>query len=181
MIRALIDPPPRSPRSREIFDPILSSCSWEKWLLPRSTWREHLHICGDISGSCRFKARMAAREVKMIVARYFSTIRHPPVLVASAFCPELFRLFQSTTTEFARPSRLAHWGDKLGLSVKVPRQVNRIRVSTAARQTKQWRPCKRPARGAQACSRTRRGEGLEPNTRTRQALRRGASCQSYRC
>src|SRR5215469_4292488 len=110
MIRALIDPPLRSPRTREIFDPILSSCSWEKWLLPRSTQKEHLHICGDISESCRFKARMAAREVKMIVARYFSAIRHPPVLVASAFCPELFRLFQSTTTEFARPSRLAHWG-----------------------------------------------------------------------
>src|SRR6516162_9852612 len=116
MIRALIDPPPRSPRSREIFDPILSSCSWEKWLLPRSTWREHLHICGDISGSCRFKARMAAREVKMIVARHFSTIRHqiPP-------SARIGRL-----AEFERPSWLAHCGDKAELSVKVPRQVNRI-------------------------------------------------------
>jgi len=58
---------------------------------------------------------MAAREVKMIVARYFSTIRHqiPPsarIGRLGLLCPELFRLFQSTTTEFERPSWLAHWG-----------------------------------------------------------------------
>jgi hypothetical protein len=86
---------------------------------------------------------MAAREVKMIVARYFSTIRHqiPPsarIGRLGLLCPELLRLFQSTTTEFERPSWLAHWGDKPELSVKVPRQVNRIRVPTAARKTK-WR------------------------------------------
>ena len=79
----------------------------------------------------------------MIVARYFSTIRHqiPPsarIGRLGLLCPELFRLFQSTTTEFERPSWLAHWGDKPELSVKVPRQVNRIHVSTAARKTK-WR------------------------------------------
>jgi hypothetical protein len=71
---------------------------------------------------------MAAREVKMIVARHFSTIRHqiPP-------SARIGRL-----AEFERPSWLAHWGDKPQLSVKVSRQVNRIRVSTAARKTK-WR------------------------------------------
>ena len=51
----------------------------------------------------------------MIVARYFSTIRHqiPPsarIGRLGLLCPELFRLFQSTTTEFERPSWLAHWG-----------------------------------------------------------------------
>ena len=55
----------------------------------------------------------------MIVALYFSTIRHqiPP-------SARIGRL-----AEFERPSWLAHWGDKPELSVKVPRQVNRIRVS----------------------------------------------------
>ena len=71
---------------------------------------------------------MAVGEVNMIVARYFSTIRHqiPP-------SARIGRL-----AEFERPSWLAHCGDKAELSVKVPRQVNRIRVSTAARKTK-WR------------------------------------------
>ena len=71
---------------------------------------------------------MAAREVQMIVVRYFSTIRHqiPP-------SARIGRL-----AEFERPSWLAHCGDKAELSVKVPRQVNRICVSTAARKTK-WR------------------------------------------
>jgi len=71
---------------------------------------------------------MAAREVKVIVTRYFSTIRHqiPP-------SARIGRL-----AEFEGPSWLAHWGDKPELSVKVPRQVNRIHVSTAARKTK-WR------------------------------------------
>jgi hypothetical protein len=51
----------------------------------------------------------------MIVARYFSTIRHqiPPsarIGLLGLLCPELLRLFQSTTTEFERPSWLAHWG-----------------------------------------------------------------------
>ena len=71
---------------------------------------------------------MAAREVQMIVVRYFSTIRHqiPP-------SARIGRL-----AEFEGPSWLAHWGDKPELSVKVPRQVNRIHVSTEARKTK-WR------------------------------------------
>jgi len=63
---------------------------------------------------------MAAREVQMIVVRYFSTIRHqiPP-------SARIGRL-----AEFERPSWLAHCGDKAELSVKVPRQVDRIRVCT---------------------------------------------------
>jgi hypothetical protein len=51
----------------------------------------------------------------MIVARYFSTIRHqiPPsarIGRLGLLCPELLRLFQSTTTEFERPSWLARGG-----------------------------------------------------------------------
>jgi hypothetical protein len=77
----------------------------------------------------------------MIVARYFSIIRHqiPPsarIGRLCLLCPELLTLFQSTTTEFEQPS----WMLIGGISPDYPLKslARSIRVSIAARKTK-WR------------------------------------------